>query len=136
MFGLMMSITFVFFSVELGPAANLASIFNNASNESTFQQLSQKRFFDPASLDLGAMAANPSISELLGCQRRERFVFRSCQIEILERYFQESSYPTTDVRAEIAAACNAALEKSGGFAFSNIMLCSFVGIFCRFIMNR
>lgn len=109
----MTSITFIGFRVELGPAANLASIFNNASNESTPQQLTQKRFFDPASLDLSAMAANPSISELLGCQRRERFVFRTCQIEILERFFQECSYPTTDVRAEIAAACNAALEESG-----------------------
>ena len=42
--------------------------------------------------------------------KRERFVFRPNHIEILERCFQEDSYPTYEKREEIARNCNTATE--------------------------
>uniref|UniRef100_A0AC34QXJ1 Homeobox domain-containing protein n=1 Tax=Panagrolaimus sp. JU765 TaxID=591449 RepID=A0AC34QXJ1_9BILA len=43
-------------------------------------------------------------------QRRERYVFRPILIKILESYFAEMPFPDYSKRAEIAAACNKALQ--------------------------
>ncbi|CAK5058338.1 unnamed protein product [Meloidogyne enterolobii] len=43
-------------------------------------------------------------------QRRERYVFRPVLLRILDAYFQESPFPDTSKRMEIANACNAHLQ--------------------------
>uniref|UniRef100_A0A7E4VDS4 Homeobox domain-containing protein n=1 Tax=Panagrellus redivivus TaxID=6233 RepID=A0A7E4VDS4_PANRE len=43
-------------------------------------------------------------------QRRERYVFRPILIKILETFFTESPFPDCNKRAEIASACNTALQ--------------------------
>lgn len=50
-------------------------------------------------------------------QRRERYVFRPVLLRMLEAYFQESPFPDTAKRTEIANECNAHLQmdkRSGG----------------------
>uniref|UniRef100_A0AC34FIJ0 Homeobox domain-containing protein n=1 Tax=Panagrolaimus sp. ES5 TaxID=591445 RepID=A0AC34FIJ0_9BILA len=43
-------------------------------------------------------------------QRRERYVFRPILIKILETFFAETPFPDYNKRAEIASACNSALQ--------------------------
>uniref|UniRef100_A0A1I8BL96 Homeobox domain-containing protein n=1 Tax=Meloidogyne hapla TaxID=6305 RepID=A0A1I8BL96_MELHA len=43
-------------------------------------------------------------------QRRERYVFRPVLLRILDAYFQESPFPDTSKRMEIANACNTHLQ--------------------------
>uniref|UniRef100_A0A914ZAA8 POU-specific atypical domain-containing protein n=1 Tax=Panagrolaimus superbus TaxID=310955 RepID=A0A914ZAA8_9BILA len=43
-------------------------------------------------------------------QRRERYVFRPILIKILETFFVETPFPDYNKRAEIASACNSALQ--------------------------
>ncbi|CAD5208025.1 unnamed protein product [Bursaphelenchus xylophilus] len=43
-------------------------------------------------------------------QRRERYVFRPVLIRMLEQFFAESPFPDGNKRAEIAQACNTALQ--------------------------
>jgi hypothetical protein len=43
-------------------------------------------------------------------QRRERYVFRPVLLRILEAYFEQSPFPDTGKRVEIANACNANLQ--------------------------
>lgn len=55
--------------------------------------------------------------------KRERFVFRPNHIEVLERCFQEDSYPTYEKREEIARTCNTATEAMGEWQSSVFVLC-------------
>ncbi|XP_064604850.1 homeobox-containing protein 1-like [Liolophura sinensis] len=43
-------------------------------------------------------------------QRRERFTFRPCHLEVLERFFTEDQYPSAEKREEISTACNMAVS--------------------------
>lgn len=65
-------------------------------------------------------------------QRRERYVFRPVLIKILEAYFREAPFPDSAKRAEIAAACNRALqaEKKGMPPSIRLILEQQFGNFC------
>jgi len=58
----------------------------------------------------------PSHSDILDMlshvARRDRFVFRQNQLEILEQSFVEDSYPTYERREQIADLCNTSTEAS------------------------
>ena len=72
-----------------------------------------KRFILP---DLSALNNSPNVAadlEILTAPRRERFVFRSNHLEILEKSFAEDNYPSYEKREEIARACNIATEAIG-----------------------
>jgi len=42
--------------------------------------------------------------------RRDRFMFRQSQLEILEQLFAEDSYPSYEKREQIANLCNTSTE--------------------------
>ena len=50
--------------------------------------------------------------EFMNAPRRERFVFRPNHVAILEKCFQEDSYPSYQKREEIARTLNATTEAS------------------------
>ena len=68
-----------------------------------------KQPFIRSPADLAAMAA----SDFMNSPRRERFVFRPNHLEILDRAFQEDSYPSHERREAIAKECNAVTEAIG-----------------------
>ncbi|KAH7673268.1 Protein HMBX-1, partial [Aphelenchoides avenae] len=51
-----------------------------------------------------------SSGELLVSQRRERYTFRPVLVKILESYFRDVPFPDCAKRAEMAVACNRALQ--------------------------
>lgn len=51
--------------------------------------------------------------------KRERFVFRPCHIEVLERSYEADNYPSIEKREEIARTCNATLESMAGRAVTD-----------------
>lgn len=62
-----------------------------------------------ASIDLaGIISSVPAAAEMemCGSMRRERFVFRSNQLQILERSFADDNYPSYDRREDLAKSCN------------------------------
>lgn len=81
----------------IGPSYNAALL-------SGAQPMKQPFIRSPA--DLAAMAA----SDFMNSPRRERFVFRPNHLEILDRAFQEDSYPSHERREAIAKECNAVTE--------------------------
>ncbi|KAK2148616.1 hypothetical protein NP493_3173g00003 [Ridgeia piscesae] len=76
----------------------------NAALLSGAQPMKQPFIRSPA--DLAAMAA----SDFMNSPRRERFVFRPNHLEILDRAFQEDSYPSHERREAISKECNAVTE--------------------------
>ena len=79
----------------------------NAALLSGAQPMKQPFIRSPA--DLAAMAA----SDFMNSPRRERFVFRPNHLEILDRAFQEDSYPSHERREAISKECNAVTEAIG-----------------------
>ena len=67
----------------------------------------------PKSMTISDMSSQPPPTnppDFLNQRRRERFVFRPNHLEILEKNFQEDSYPSFEKREEMARACNQATE--------------------------
>ena len=64
--------------------------------------------------DLAVIAA----SDFMNSPRRERFVFRPNHLEILDRAFQDDSYPSHERRETIAKDCNAVTEAIGTLSSS------------------
>lgn len=75
-----------------------------------------KKLASQASVDLaGIVSSVPATTEMemCGSQRRERFVFRSNQLQILERSFADDNYPSYDRREDLAKSCNESTQDLG-----------------------
>ena len=69
-----------------------------------------KRFISSLDITSGDFVNTP---------RRERFVFRPNHVAILEKYFNEDSYPSYEKREEIARTLNASTEAASQYTPPN-----------------
>lgn len=74
-----------------------------------------KKPMSQASIDLSGLVSSVPAAEMETCgsQRRERFVFRSNQLQILERSFADDNYPSYDRREDLAKTCNVSTQDLG-----------------------
>jgi len=93
----------------IGPAAN-------AANHGTMTLKKLAAMHGSANDGCVSSPSVPSHSDILELlshvARRDRFVFRQNQLEILEQLFVEDSYPAYERREQIADLCNASTEAS------------------------
>lgn len=93
-------------------AVNLVLLSHGAQNGTTSSASGSPQQTPNPKMTISAMDMTPAppAAEFLNQRRRERFVFRPNHLEILEKNFQEDSYPSFEKREEMARACNTATE--------------------------